>query len=135
MTGWLIDKSALVRLAESPDAENWLNRAERGLISIASPTLVELGFSARNISEWDDYVRGYPVSLLPLAYLTPRAQLRALEVQRLLVAKGQNRAPSVADLQIAAIAEVEAMVILHIDKDFDLIANITGQPIERLRFS
>jgi hypothetical protein len=30
VTEWLIDKSALVRLADSPDAEEWAARIERG---------------------------------------------------------------------------------------------------------
>ena len=34
MTPWLIDKSALVRLATSPEAAEWANRIERGLVRI-----------------------------------------------------------------------------------------------------
>jgi predicted nucleic acid-binding protein len=41
-------------------------------------------------------------------------------------------APSVPDLLIAAIAERAGLVVLHRDKDFDLISEITGQPTERL---
>ena len=35
MTTWLIDKSALVRLAASPDAAEWAVRIERGLVRLA----------------------------------------------------------------------------------------------------
>ena len=41
-------------------------------------------------------------------------------------------APSVPDLLVAAIAERAGLVVLHQDKDFELIAQITGQPAERL---
>jgi predicted nucleic acid-binding protein len=41
----------------------------------------------------------------------------------------------VPDLLIAAVAERTGLIVLHLDKDFDLIAEITGQPIERLRFT
>ena len=34
MTDWLIDKSALVRVAASPDATEWADRIERGLVRI-----------------------------------------------------------------------------------------------------
>ena len=51
----------------------------------------------------------------------------------LLADRGQHRAPSVPDLIIAAIAEVAGLVVLHDDKDFELIADITGQPVQRLR--
>ena len=33
---------------------------------------------------------------------------------------------------IAATAELAGLTVLHFDKDFDLIASITGQPAERL---
>jgi len=36
-------------------------------------------------------------------------------------------------LLIAAAAELAGLTVLHLDKDFDLIASITGQPAERLR--
>jgi predicted nucleic acid-binding protein len=38
----------------------------------------------------------------------------------------------VPDLVIAAIAESAGLVVLHNDKDFDLIAQITGQPLQRI---
>jgi predicted nucleic acid-binding protein len=47
VTSWLIDKSALVRLAASPDAAEWATRIERGLIRITTVTRLEVGYSAR----------------------------------------------------------------------------------------
>ena len=119
-TSWLIDKSALVRLGSSPDAEEWANRVERGLVAISTITLLEAGFSARSAVE-------------PVEYLTPAAEDRAVEVQRLLAERGQHRAPSIPDLLIAAAAELNQRTVLHLDKDFDLIAELTAQPVERLR--
>lgn len=69
---------------------------------------------------------------MPIAYLRPATEDRAVEVQLLLAERGLHRAPSVADLLLAATAESEGLTILHVDKDFELIAEITGQPIERL---
>jgi predicted nucleic acid-binding protein len=34
---------------------------------------------------------------------------------------------------IAAAAELAGLTVLHLDKDFDIIADITGQVTERLR--
>jgi len=51
----------------------------------------------------------------------------------MLAFRGQHRAPSVPDLLIAAIAEQAALVVLHLDKDFDLIGEVSGQPMERLK--
>jgi predicted nucleic acid-binding protein len=50
----------------------------------------------------------------------------------LLADRGHHRVPSVPDLLVAAIAELAGLTVLHVDKDFDVIAEITGQPIERL---
>ena len=44
MTTWLIDKSALVRLAASPDAAEWAMRIERGLVRITTVTRLEAGY-------------------------------------------------------------------------------------------
>ena len=49
-----------------------------------------------------------------------------------VVPRGQHRAPSIPDLIIAATAELAGLIVLHLDKHFDLIAEITAQPMERL---
>ncbi|CAN5797826.1 hypothetical protein BH24ACT8_BH24ACT8_06720 [soil metagenome] len=74
-----------------------------------------------------------PVSMMPIESLTPASERRAVEVQGLLAKAGHHRAPSVPDLLIAATAEVVGLTVLHVDKDFDLIAEVTDQPMERLQ--
>jgi len=69
---------------------------------------------------------------MPVEYLTPKIEDRAVEVQSILAERGQHRAPSIPDLLIGATAELADLTVLHLDKDFDLIAQITGQPVERL---
>jgi len=132
LTSWLIDKSALVRLAVSTDAEGWSARIERGLVRITTVTRLEVGFSARTGADLREGQRQPPLSSLPVEYLTPAVEDRAVEVQTLLADRGQHRAPSVADLIVAATAELGHLTVLHVDKDFDLIADVTGQPLERL---
>lgn len=133
MTTWLIDKSALVRLAHSPDAVEWASRIEHGLVRISTVTRLEVGFSARTA---DDLRSGFarpPLATMPIEYLTPVIEDRAVEVQAALADRGQHRAASVPDLLIAATAEVARLTVLHLDSDFELIADITGQPVERLQ--
>jgi predicted nucleic acid-binding protein len=132
-TSWLVDKSALVRLGSSPDAEQWANRIERGLVAISTVTLLEAGFSARSAVELSRVMGSPPLAAMPVEYLTPAAEDRAVEVQRLLAERGQHRAPSIPDLLVAAAAELNQRTVLHLDKDFDLIAELTAQPVERLR--
>lgn len=129
---WLIDKSALVRLGASPEAATWADRIQRGLIRIATVTLLEVGYSARDAGDLQAGLHGPPVGSMPIQYATPAAEDRAVVILRLLADRGHHRAPSVPDLIIAATAETAGLVVLHDDKDFDLIAQITGQPVQRL---
>ena len=132
MTDWLIDKSALVRIGASPDAATWAERIERGLVRISTVTRLEIGFSARTGNELREGLRTPPLASMPVEYLTPAIEDRAVEVQTLLADRGHHRAPAVPDLLIAATAELADLTVLHLDKDFEVIAAITGQPIERL---
>jgi hypothetical protein len=132
VTTWLIDKSALVRLAGSPDAADWASRIGRGLVRISTVTRLEVGYSARSGQDLRTGLRQPPVSAMPVEYLTPAIEDRAVEVLAQLADRGQHRAPSVPDLIIAATAELAGLTVLHFDKDFDLIASITGQPAQWL---
>ena len=133
MTGWLVDKSALVRLGESPDTVQWAQRIQRGLVRITTVTRLEVGYSARSGQDARSMFARPPMSAMPVEYLTPAIEDRAVEVQLLLAGQGQHRAPSIPDVIIAAAAELAGLTVLHLDKDFDLIAGITGQPTERLQ--
>ena len=133
VTEWLIDKSALLRLADSPDAGEWADRIERGLVRITTVTRLEIGYSARSQADARSAFATPPGSAMPVEYLTPAIEDRALQVQMVLAGKGQHRAPSIPDLLISATAELAGLTVLHMDKDFDILASITGQPAERLR--
>jgi predicted nucleic acid-binding protein len=129
---WLIDKSALVRLGASSDVGEWAGRIERGLVRIATVTLLEVAYSARDAAQLRAGLNEPPVGSMPVEYATPAAEDRAVEVLALLADRGYHRAPSIPDLLIAAIAESAGLVVLHDDKDFELIAEVTHQRIERL---
>ena len=132
MTAWLVDKSALVRLAASPESAEWASRISRGLVRISTLTRLEVGFSARSADELRRSRIEAPLSAMPIEYLTPAIEDRAVAVQQALADVGRHRAPSVPDVLIAATAEVSGLTLLHVDKDFELIAEVTGQPVERL---
>jgi predicted nucleic acid-binding protein len=132
---WLIDKSALVRVASSPDVDEWNNRIERGLVHITNLTRLEVGYSARTGSAARRDFREPPLAAMPVEYLTPTIEDRSLEVQLLLADIGKHRGPSIPDLLIAATAELVGLTVLHVDKDFELISEVTGQPAQRLNAS
>jgi predicted nucleic acid-binding protein len=130
LTKWLIDKSALNRINTAND--EWLLRIQRGLIRISTVTLLEIGYSTRNGADHRATLCEPPLSSMTVEYITPAIEARAVEIQMLLADRGQHRAPSVPDLLIAATAELAKLTVLHVDKDFDLIAAITNQSVERL---
>jgi len=132
VTNWLIDKSALVRLAASSNAAEWAARIQRGVVRITTVTRLEVGYSARAGADLRASLGRPPLAAMPVEYLTPAIEDRAVEVLTLLADRGQHRAPSIPDLLIAAAAELAGLTVLHVDKDFEIIAAITGQPLERL---
>lgn len=132
VTSWLIDTSAVARLAVSPDAATWAERIERGLVRISTVTRLEIGYSARSGPDLRVATRRPPLASMPLEYQTPAIEDRAIEVQLHLADLGHHRAPSVADLIVAATAELAGLTVVHLDKDFEVIAEVTGQPVERL---
>ncbi|MEU6058083.1 PIN domain nuclease [Streptomyces sp. NPDC047097] len=125
---YLIDKSALARWTK-PGVKAVLKPLhERYLLAVCQPTEYEMVHSARDsaeamrISTWlhaFDYLRADDDTFT-----------RALEVQRLALNAGFHRALSLADVLIAATAELNRLTVLHYDGDFDMIASLTGQPTE-----
>ena len=72
---------------------------------------------------------------MPVEDLTPTIEDRAVEIQTLLAQRGQHRAAAISDLLIAASAELAQLIVLHVHEDYELIAAITSQAVERLRLS
>jgi predicted nucleic acid-binding protein len=133
LSEWLVDKSALVRLAESEEAAEWAARIQRGLVRISTLTRLEVAFSARSATELRESMTKPPLASMPVEYLTPPIEDRAVAVQVALAERGHHRGPSIPDLLIAATAELAQLTVLHIDADYEVIADLTGQSVERLR--
>ena len=129
---WLVDASAIAVIPRSPDVDLWSTRIQRGLVHISTVTRLEVAFTARNGPDLRRLLTTSPMSALITESVTPAIEARALEVMGLLADRGQHRAASIPDLLVAATAESEHLVVLHRDKDFELIAEITGQPLERI---
>jgi predicted nucleic acid-binding protein len=135
VTGWLIDKSALVRLADSPHAAKWAERINHGFVHLSTITRLEVGYSARSGADLSKAMSSPPISKMPIEGLTPAVEELAWQTLQLLAKKGQHRAPSLADLMIAATAQLCGFTVLHLDKDFELISKATGVQVEKLKIS
>jgi predicted nucleic acid-binding protein len=57
---------------------------------------------------------------------------RADEVQQALTETGRHRSAGPVDLLIAATAERERLIVLTDDRDFEVVASVTGQPVRRV---
>lgn len=129
---WLIDEPAYARLHASVDARTWLDRIDRGLMHLAAVSRIEIGYSMRSLADLEAEEAALLSRLVPV--ITPTAaEDRAVEVQRRLTAIGHHRGPGIPHLLVAAVAEIVGLTVLHVDHDFDDIAHLTGQPVERLR--
>ena len=104
----------------------------RGMVRVATVTRLEVGCSARSGLDLRAATQRPQFASMPVELQTPAIEERAVEVQHLLADHGRHGAPSVPDLIVAATAELAGLTVLHLDKDFDLIAEITGHPTERL---
>jgi len=125
----LADTSALARLSQPAVSAVLSPLIEAGLVATCGVIEFELGWATRNSAEFDqvraDRDAGYE-------WLATHDEdwRRALDVQASLWRGGRVRAVGFPDLMIAAVAERERVILLHYDGDYDLIAEITRQPMQ-----
>lgn len=123
----LADTSVLTRLGAATVRDVLEPLVGAACVARAGITDLEVGFSARDATEWDELVAA--LSVLELIESTATHVARAGQVQRIL-AERRLRGRKVPDLLIAAAAEERRLVLLHYDADFDVISSVTGQPVE-----
>jgi predicted nucleic acid-binding protein len=133
LNNWLIDKSALTRLAESPERKLWTERINSGSVHLSTMTRLEVGYSARSSKDLESAFTSPPLAKMPIEGVTPAIEELAWQTLRQLAKRGLHRAPSIPDLLIAATAQLCGLIVLHNDKDFELIAKSTGQKVEKLK--
>ena len=127
MTLYLLDKSATAARLNQGDKLRSL--IVTGRVAVCHMTALEMLFSAVSPAQYE-VMRDQLAAYLWLD-TTEACMERALAVQRLLAATGRHRVP-IPDLVIAATAEQHRATVLHMDKDFELIAEVTGQAVERI---
>jgi predicted nucleic acid-binding protein len=124
----LIDKSAYEIARRNQQAESVLTRLAVGPSQATSGIVaLEMLYSARNLRDYEKLRR--ELSAMIWLPTTDEIVNRAIDVQHTLARRGQHRLP-IPDLIIAATAEHHGATLMHHDGDFDLIANVTGQPAE-----
>lgn len=126
---YLVDTSALAR-GDRPGVKQRLAPLLRsGQAGICGVVALEVLYSTRGPDEMaarrSDLGRTFATIQMEEADFE-----RAQDLMQELAARGMHRAAGVADVLVAACAQRASLTILHYDSDFELIASITGQPVE-----
>lgn len=129
MATYLIDKSALARRQTRVEVQKFIDPLLLGG-EIATCGIIDLEILYSASSPANYRATAQALRAMPRVSLTEQQVERALEVQAILAERSQHRAVPLPDLLIAACAESADLSVLHYDADFELIAEITGQPVQ-----
>jgi predicted nucleic acid-binding protein len=125
---FVVDTSVFARLTKPVVAARFAPLAATARVAICAPVAFEVGYSARSD---DDYVAiTNRLASFPSLPVTDADHRRGLDVQASLAARGEHRALSLVDALVAAVAEARDLTVLHYDRDFELVSQVTGQPQE-----
>jgi predicted nucleic acid-binding protein len=125
---YLIDKSALARMSLEKVRDRLAPIIEAGEAATCAIIDLEVLFSARN-REDHDHIRQRRALAYENVPIDEAILRRAIGIQAELARTGRHRVP-IPDLIIAATAEASGLTLLHYDRDYDLIAEITHQSTE-----
>lgn len=130
MTLFCADTSAWHHAANPGVANRWLAALSADQVGICDQVRLEILYSARSATDYAALADGLDgLARIPIDTET---FARACEVQHELAYVGglHHRSGKIADLIIAAAAELSGTVVWHYDPDYDRIAAITGQRTE-----
>ncbi|MGH3040515.1 MAG: PIN domain-containing protein [Gaiellaceae bacterium] len=129
----LADTSAWTnRHRSAVTAADFQARLEGGLIATCEMVELELLSTARDHPDF--LALREDLDALERTSITPMVWTRATDVFEALAAAGplHHRRVKLPDLLIAAAAETAGLPVCHYDADFDLIADVTGQPVRAI---
>lgn len=100
---------------------------ESDVLGICDQVRLEILYSAKSPGDYEELA--LELTGLEAIPITEESYRRALEVQANLARVGglHHRSVKIADLLIAASAELAGAVVWHYNADYDRIAQITGQ--------
>lgn len=129
---YLVDTSALVRLLRDKGIRRqWERQVSAGIVAVCPLVELEMLYTARSPADRSAMLQEFGDTFCWVG-VPDRVYERAAEVQAALTERGSHRGPGPMDLLIAATAELQGLVLLHHDRDFDQVAQVTGQPVHWL---
>lgn len=130
VTGWLLDNSAAARRADPTIAAQV--EALAGRLYICPIGMLEQLYSARSAADYDAHDAKLRQELLP-APSPPDVLQRALDLQHDLAHHhGMWHRTPIPDLLIAETALHHQLGVLHVDSDYERIAEVRPLTVRRL---
>jgi predicted nucleic acid-binding protein len=129
----LADTSAWTASRRLPDVRTAFDEfVLAGSIATCDAVAMELLREARDGVEFDR--RHAQLERLRRCPISERAWRRAIDVMHAFADSStpRHRGLPMADLLIAAAAELAEVPVLHYDRHFELIAEVTGQPVRAI---
>ncbi|MDE3205775.1 MAG: PIN domain nuclease [Acidobacteriota bacterium] len=123
---YLVDTSVFARLTKPAVAAAFAPLAAGRHVALSSPVAFELGYAARSPDDCREVANR--LQSFPAVPTTDADHQRALAIQADLASRSRHRALSLVDALVAATAEARGLTVLHYDGDFELVAEMTGQP-------
>jgi len=123
---YLADTSVFARLHRPTVLKVVAPLIDRGLVATCSIIDLEVQYSARSSEEYVRVLAGR--AGFEGLVMDQEVWDAAILTQGMLAAQGRLRAVGIPDLLIAATAARHRVTVLHYDRDFDIVADVTGQP-------
>ncbi|MCP2274734.1 PIN domain nuclease [Nocardia amikacinitolerans] len=128
---FLADTSALVRFYRNQTGSEWDQVVGAGLVGICEPVRQEF---LRAVGGRPAYYEADSLLRETFPYFAIRDSVwdDTADLQRRLADKGWHQCAGPVDLQVAVTAVHHKLTVLHADSDFETIARVTGQAVERI---
>jgi len=128
---YLADTSALVRYFRGQAGKSWTTAFVAGRVGLCEPVRLEF---LRSVGGRDVYFEMDALlhDTLPYFPVPESVWAEAAALQHRMWEKSQHQCASVVDLAVAVTAARHRLVLLHADRDFEVIAGHTGQPLRRI---
>ena len=124
----LIDTTVLILAQRDEHVRTWLRTALiTNDVALCDQVVLEYLRGARNRHELEELEM--TLDAFPMLRIQPADWDRARTVYRELAAVtgGYRQSVPIADALIAAVAERNALTVIHYDEDFERVATVTGQ--------
>jgi predicted nucleic acid-binding protein len=126
---YLIDTSAWSRMHQPVVNKRLTTILTEGAAGTCLPLDLEDGRSARSFRDAMT-IRALRAKVMTELPITAAVATRSRDLQLALTQRGHHRAASPVDLITAATAAEYGAIVLHYDRDYDLIADIGGPRCE-----